>query len=231
MNSGQQIGPPPESASQAGKPLAPPRPQTQLSRLVLASGNAGKLREFAALFAPYGLDVVPQDQLAVPETPEPHPTFLENALAKARHASLHTGLPALADDSGICVPALRGAPGVHSARYAGEPRSDLRNSLRLVAALQGEPDRRAEYYCVLVLVRHADDPRPLIAEGVWNGQLIDAPMGSGGFGYDPWFLLPELGQTAAELSAEHKNRVSHRAQALKRLVENMLRADLLTHPT
>jgi len=221
VNSGHQVGQRAVPAAQSGKPLAP------LSRLVLASGNAGKLREFVALFAPHGFDVRPQSEFAVPEAPEPHPTFLENALAKARHASQHTGLPALADDSGICIPALRGAPGVHSARYAGEPRSDLRNSLRLVEALQGQADRRAEYYCVLVLVRHAEDPRPLVAEGVWRGQLIDAPLGSGGFGYDPWFFLPELGQTAAQLSAEHKNRLSHRAQALNLLIENMLHADLV----
>ncbi len=156
-----------------------------MNRIVLASGNAGKLREFAELLAPEGFEVVPQGTLGVPEAEEPHFTFVENALAKARHAAAHTGLPALADDSGICVAALDGEPGVHSARYAGEPKSDDRNNAKLVAALAGNPDRRAHYYCVIVLVRRADDPEPLIAEGRWHGEVLDAPRGAGGFGYDP----------------------------------------------
>ena len=189
-----------------------------MNRLVLASGNPGKLREFGELLAPLGIDVVPQDALGVPEADEPHATFVENALAKARNASRHARLPALADDSGICVAALDGEPGVHSARFAGEPKSDQRNNAKLVALLQGRPDRRAHYYCVVVLVRHAGDPEPLIAEGRWHGEVIDAPRGSGGFGYDAHFLLPDLGRTAAELSPEQKHAVSHRGKALRRLL-------------
>jgi XTP/dITP diphosphohydrolase len=189
-----------------------------VKRIVLASGNAGKLREFEHLLAPEGCEIVPQGALGVPEAEEPHFTFVENALAKARHAAAHTGLPALADDSGICVAALGGDPGVHSARYAGEPKSDARNNARLVAALSGQADRRAHYYCVIVLVRRADDPEPLIAEGRWHGEVIDAPRGAGGFGYDPHFLLPDLGLTAAELDAATKNAVSHRGTALRRLL-------------
>jgi XTP/dITP diphosphohydrolase len=189
-----------------------------LQRIVLASGNAGKLREFAELLARAGIEVVPQAALGVSDADEPHCTFVENALAKARHAAAHTGLPALADDSGLCVAALGGEPGVHSARYAGEPRSDARNNARLVAALAGQSDRRAHYYCVVVLVRRADDPEPLIAEGRWHGEVVDAPRGSGGFGYDPHFRLPALGRTVAELDAPAKNAVSHRGVALARLL-------------
>jgi XTP/dITP diphosphohydrolase len=189
-----------------------------LKRIVLASGNAGKLREFAELLAPEGIDVVPQGALGVPDADEPHFTFVENALAKARHAAAHAGLPALADDSGICVAALGGEPGVHSARYAGEPRSDARNNARLVAALAGQADRRAHYYCVIVLVRRADDPEPLIAEGRWHGEVVDAPRGAGGFGYDAHFLLPGLGRTVAELDPATKNAASHRGIALRRLL-------------
>ncbi|MBL8384099.1 MAG: RdgB/HAM1 family non-canonical purine NTP pyrophosphatase [Burkholderiales bacterium] len=186
-------------------------------RVVAATGNAGKLAEIAAILAPLGIDVVPQSAFGVPEAPEPHPTFVENALAKARHAARHTGLPALADDSGICVRALGGAPGVQSARYAGEPRSDARNNARLLADLAGSADRAAYYFAVLVLVRSAEDPEPLIAEGRWHGEVIDAPRGSNGFGYDPFFLLPDEGRTAAELEPAHKNAISHRARALQRL--------------
>jgi XTP/dITP diphosphohydrolase len=196
-----------------------------VNRLVLASGNPGKLREFGELLAPLGIDVVPQDALGVPEADEPHATFVENALAKARNASRHSRLPALADDSGICVAALDGEPGVHSARFAGEPKSDQRNNAALVALLQGQPDRRAHYYCVVVLVRHADDPEPLIAEGRWYGEVIDAPRGSGGFGYDAHFLLPDLGRTAAELSSEQKHAVSHRGKALRRLLALLRETD------
>lgn len=196
-----------------------------LSRLVLASNNAGKLREFAALLGPLGIEVLPQAQFDVPEAEEPHCTFLENALVKARHASLLTGLPALADDSGICVPALDGAPGVQSARYAGEPRSDERNNLRLIAELANRADRRAYYYCVLVLVRHASDPQPLVAEGIWHGRVAETPQGEGGFGYDPYFHLPEQGCSAAQLSAAEKNRVSHRGQALAALTARLIAFD------
>jgi XTP/dITP diphosphohydrolase len=189
-----------------------------VKRLVLASSNPGKLRELRELLAPLGIEVVPQAALGVPDADEPHATFVENALAKARHASGHAKLPALADDSGICVAALDGEPGVHSARFAGEPKSDQRNNEKLVQLLAGNPDRRAHYYCVVVLVRHADDPEPLIAEGRWHGEVIDRPRGAGGFGYDPYFLLPDLGRTAAELEAHEKHAVSHRGKALRRLL-------------
>ena len=189
-----------------------------MKQLVLASSNPGKLREVAELLAPLKIEVVPQAALGVPDAEEPHATFVENALAKARHAARHARLPALADDSGICVAALNGEPGVHSARFAGEPKSDQRNNAKLVALLGDKADRRAHYYCVVVLVRHADDPEPLIAEGRWHGEVIDAPRGTGGFGYDPYFLLPELGRTAAELAPEEKHAVSHRGKALRRLI-------------
>ena len=188
-----------------------------MRRIVIASNNAGKLREIEAILAPLGIEIVPQSALGVPEAEEPHPTFVENALAKARNAARHSGLPALADDSGICVNALNGAPGVQSARYAGEPKSDERNNRKLVDALRGNPDRAAYYFAVLVLVHHENDPRPWIAEGVWHGEVIDAPRGTGGFGYDPYFYLPRFGMTAAEMPPEQKNRVSHRALALHRL--------------
>nr|WP_217344247.1 RdgB/HAM1 family non-canonical purine NTP pyrophosphatase [Noviherbaspirillum sp. L7-7A]MBV0878379.1 RdgB/HAM1 family non-canonical purine NTP pyrophosphatase [Noviherbaspirillum sp. L7-7A] len=190
-------------------------------KLILASNNAGKLREFATLLAPLGLAVEPQGMHNVPEAEEPHLTFVENALEKARHASRLTGLPALADDSGVCVNALGGAPGVLSARYAGEPKSDQRNNDKLIADLAPHADKSAYYYCVLVYVRHADDPQPVIADGRWNGVMLEAPRGEGGFGYDPYFLLPELGLTAAELPAADKNRLSHRGQALRALVEKL----------
>jgi len=190
-------------------------------RLILASNNAGKLKEFAQLLAPIGFDLHPQGEFNVPEAEEPFGTFVENALQKARHASRLTGLPALADDSGVCVNALGGAPGVYSARYAGEPKSDARNSAKLIADLAQHDDKSAYYYCVLVYVRHADDPQPVIADGVWRGQIVEAPRGEGGFGYDPHFLLPELGKTAAELASGEKNAVSHRGQALRALVEKL----------
>jgi XTP/dITP diphosphohydrolase len=192
-----------------------------ITRLVLASANAGKLREFRRLLEPLGLDVVPQVELGITEADEPHVTFIENALAKARHASGHSRLPALADDSGICVDALGGAPGVHSARYAGEPKSDARNNAALVAALAGVENRHAHYYCVLVLVRHAEDPQPIIVEGVWHGRVIDAPRGSGGFGYDPHFEDAATGMTGAELPLERKNQLSHRGKALRGLITRL----------
>jgi XTP/dITP diphosphohydrolase len=192
-----------------------------MKKLVLASGNAGKLREFGQLLAPFDFEVLPQSAFNVPEADEPHVTFVENALAKARHASRLTGLPALADDSGLCVSALGGAPGVYSARFSGEPKSDDRNNTKLVADLQGKADRRAHYVAVLVLVHHADDPQPIIAEGEWHGEIVDTPRGEGGFGYDPYFLVSELGQTVAELPHEEKNRRSHRGQALAKLIERL----------
>jgi XTP/dITP diphosphohydrolase len=190
-------------------------------RLVLASGNAGKLREFRRLLEPLGLDVVAQAELGIAPADEPHVTFIENALAKARHATARSGLPALADDSGVCVDALGGAPGVRSARFAGEPASDARNNAALVAALQGIADRRAHYYCVLVLLRHADDPQPIIAEGVWHGTIVDAPRGSGGFGYDPHFQDDVTGHTGAELALARKNALSHRGKAMRELTARL----------
>ena len=190
-------------------------------KIVMASNNAGKLKEFASLLGDIGLDVRPQGEFDVPEAEEPFGTFVENALAKARHAARLTGLPALADDSGVCVNALGGAPGVYSARYAGEPKSDANNNAKLISDLAAHADKSAYYYCVLVYVRHADDPQPVIADGVWNGEIIDQPRGQGGFGYDPYFLLPSLGKTAAELTAAEKNAVSHRGQALRALVEKL----------
>lgn len=189
-----------------------------MKQLVVASSNPGKLREFRELLAPAGIEVVAQGERGVPEADEPHVTFVENALAKARHAARCTGLSALADDSGICAAALGGEPGVHSARFAGEPKSDRRNNEKLVALLADRADRRAHYYCVVVLVRHADDPEPLIAEGRWHGEVIATPRGSGGFGYDPHFYLPELGRTAAELAPHEKHSTSHRGKALRRLI-------------
>ncbi|MEK7736972.1 MAG: RdgB/HAM1 family non-canonical purine NTP pyrophosphatase, partial [Pseudomonadota bacterium] len=190
-----------------------------MKKLVLASNNPGKLREFSQLLAPLDFEVLPQSHFDIPEAEEPHHTFVENALAKARHAARLSGLPALADDSGICAAALGGAPGVYSAHYAGEPRSDRRNNQKLIAEMAGQTDRRAHYVCVLVLVRHADDPQPLITEGEWHGEIIATPRGAGGFGYDPYFLLPELGLTGAELPAEQKNSISHRGKALTLLIE------------
>ena len=190
-------------------------------KLVLASNNAKKLVELSAILAPLGFELIPQGELGVPEADEPHVTFVENALAKARHASRLTGLPALADDSGLCVAALGGAPGVYSARYAGEPKSDARNNDKLLAELAGQADRRAHYTALLVYARHADDPQPVIAEGEWHGEILTAARGSGGFGYDPLVLIPELGLTVAEIPAEEKNRRSHRGQALRQLVEKL----------
>ena len=192
-----------------------------MKKVVIASGNAGKLREFAALLAPFEFEAVPQTTLGVSEAEEPHITFVENALVKARHASEVTGLPALADDSGICAYALGGLPGVHSARYAGEPRDDIRNNEKLVAALKAHTDHRAYYYCALVFVTRADDPHPLIATGEWHGEIIATPRGDGGFGYDPHFLLPAHGSTVAELSAEIKNGISHRGKAMQLLAEKL----------
>jgi XTP/dITP diphosphohydrolase len=195
-----------------------------MNKLVLASSNPGKLREFRQMLSPLGIEVVPQSELGIPDTEEPHETFLENALAKARHASQASGLPAFADDSGICVDALNGAPGVVSARYAAagagaREEQDRRNNRKLIAELRGKSDRSAHYYCVIVLLRRADDPEPLIAEGRWHGEVTDTPRGANGFGYDPYFLLPALGKTAAELDADEKNAISHRGQALRELVQ------------
>jgi len=192
-----------------------------MKKIVIASNNPGKLREIKELLAPLNIEVVPQSAFNIPEADEPHANFMENALNKARHASRCSGLPALADDSGICVDVLNGGPGVLSARYAGEPKSDERNNLKLLQVLHSATDRKAHYYCILVLVRHADDPQPLIAEAQWEGEILYEPRGKGGFGYDPLFYLPQLGKTAAELPPEMKNQISHRGKALQQLVAKL----------
>ncbi len=194
-------------------------------RIVLASGNAGKLREFSRLFAEQHISMVSQAEFNVPECPEPYETFIENALAKARHAAKHSGLPALADDSGICAPALGGAPGVLSARFAGEnPKSDAANNAKLSQELAAHTDQRCYYVCVLVLVRHEHDPQPIIAEGIWHGQWQAQAAGENGFGYDPHFYLPDYNCTAAELAPEVKNAISHRGQAMNILLEKIRQA-------
>ena len=192
-----------------------------IRRLVLASNSAGKVREFRRLLEPLGIEVIPQAELGIAAAEEPYPTFVENALAKARHACAQASLPALADDSGVCVPALGGAPGVISARYAGEPKSDARNNAHLLAQLRNVADRRAHYYCVLVLLSAAEDPEPLIADGAWHGRIVDAPRGGGGFGYDPHFEDLETGLTGAELPLERKNLLSHRGKAMRALIEKL----------
>ena len=225
-----------------------------MKKLALASNNPGKLREFQFLLQPLGIEVLTQAQLGIDEAEEPHHTFIENALAKARHVSRLSGLPALADDSGICVSALDGAPGVLSARYAGDggcdtllakpadcgscrtvaphvletldtlterQKSDQKNNEKLLQVMQGVADRRAHYYCVLVLLRHADDPQPLIAEGEWQGEIALQPSGDGGFGYDPLFWLAEFGKTSAQLEREQKHAISHRGKALRVLLEKL----------
>ena len=192
-----------------------------MQRLVLASNNAKKLKELSALLMPLGIELVPQGSLDIPEAEEPFHTFVENALAKARHAAQLSGLPALADDSGLCVRALGGAPGVFSARYAGDPKSDARNNQKLLDDLQGITDRAAHFVSLLVLVRHADDPQPIVAEGNWHGEILDAPRGGEGFGYDPLFWVPAVGLSAAEMSAEAKNQCSHRARAMQQLLARL----------
>lgn len=195
-----------------------------MRRVVVASGNPGKLREIEALLEPLGIQPVAQGALGIADAEEPHETFLENALAKARHASRESGLPALADDSGLCVDALGGAPGVHSAYFAGREgdreQRDARNNQQLLKEIAGR-ERGAHYVCVMVLVRSADDPAPLVAEGRWDGEIALSARGTNGFGYDPYFYLPALGKTAAELEPAHKNRISHRGQALARLIERL----------
>ena len=192
-----------------------------MDKLVLASGNAGKLKELSSLLAPLGIEVLPQSAFNVSEAEEPHPSFVENAIAKARHAARATGLPALADDSGLCVDVLGGAPGVLSARFAGEPKSDARNNALLLERLAGEPNRHARFYCALALVRHADDPQPLIACGEWRGEILEAARGQGGFGYDPLFLVRDLDQTAAEIDHSLKNVLSHRGNAMRQLLDRL----------
>ncbi|MEN9944490.1 MAG: non-canonical purine pyrophosphatase, RdgB/HAM1 family [Pseudomonadota bacterium] len=190
-------------------------------RLVLASNNAGKLREFSQLFKPFAIELIPQGQLGIGAAEEPFDRFIDNALAKARHASKLSGLPAIADDSGICVDALGGAPGVRSARFAGEHCSDTDNNQKLVSLLAGKLNREAHYVCALVVVREVHDPNPIVVETRWDGEIIDEPRGLHGFGYDPYFYVPELQMTAAELSPERKNAISHRGQALVQLMEQL----------
>ena len=189
--------------------------------IIVASGNPGKLREFKQMLEPAGYIVLPQSEFNVSEADEPYFSFVENALNKARHVSRLTGKPALADDSGLCADALGGSPGVFSARYAGEPKSDLRNNRKLVADLAPYSNKAANFYCVLVYVRSADDPQPVIADGKWLGEIIDVPRGENGFGYDPHFWLPALQKTAAELPSEMKNSLSHRGKALRALMEKL----------
>ncbi|OOC11625.1 non-canonical purine NTP pyrophosphatase, RdgB/HAM1 family [Dickeya dadantii] len=197
-----------------------------MQNVVLATGNAGKVRELAGLLADFGLDVVAQTALGVDSAEETGLTFIENAILKARHAARETGLPAIADDSGLAVNALGGAPGIYSARYAGEDASDRQNLDKLLAALDNVPDeqRQASFHCVLVYLRHADDPTPLVCHGSWQGIIARTPVGAGGFGYDPVFFVPSIGKTAAELSREEKNALSHRGQALRQLLDALRHA-------
>ena len=190
-------------------------------KIVLASGNKGKLREFAQLFSPLGIEVVPQSEFDVPEAEETGLTFVENAIIKARNACEHTGLPAIADDSGIEVDYLLGAPGIYSARYAGSDASDTDNLNALLAALDGVPDneRAARYQCLLVMMRHSKDPTPLICQADWQGRLLDSPMGDGGFGYDPIFWVEQHKCTAAQLTSEQKHAISHRGKAIRQFMK------------
>lgn len=194
-----------------------------MQKVVLATGNAGKVRELADLLAAFGLDIVAQTELGVTSAEETGLTFIENAILKARHAAAITGLPAIADDSGLAVDALGGAPGIYSARYAGEDASDLQNLNKLLTALETVPEgkRQAQFHCVLVYLRHAEDPTPLVFHGSWEGEITRSAAGEGGFGYDPIFYVPALGKTAAELSREEKRAVSHRGKALTLLLDAM----------
>ena len=194
-----------------------------MDKIVLATNNSGKIKEFQHIFADLNIEVIPQAKLNIPEIDEPYNSFVENALHKARHCSKYSGLMALADDSGICVNALKGKPGVYSARYAGEPKDDLRNNLKLIQDLAGFKDKSAYYYCVLVLVRSSDDPQPIIADGFNRGFIIDSAQGINGFGYDPHFFLPDLGKTVAELDPHTKNKISHRRMATDDLINKFLR--------
>jgi XTP/dITP diphosphohydrolase len=192
-----------------------------MQKLVLASNNPGKVKEFQALLAPLNLQVIPQGELGIPSAEEPHHTFVENALAKARHASAASGLPALADDSGICAHALEGLPGVLSARYAGEQCDESANNLKLIEALQGKIDRGAHYVCVLVFLNHPNDPEPLIVQTRWYGQIVEQASGNNGFGYDPHFFLSEQQCTVAQLEPAQKNLISHRGQALREFIAQL----------
>lgn len=190
-----------------------------MKKIVLATGNAGKVREFAQLLAEFDAEIIPQTQLKVSNVPETGLTFVENALIKARHAAEITGLPAIADDSGIEVDALNGAPGIYSARFAGENATDFDNNQLLLQQLQAIPEaeRTARYHCVIVYLRHALDPTPLICHGIWEGRVLTAPQGENGFGYDPLFLIPAQQCTAAQMPSDLKNKLSHRGQAMRKL--------------
>jgi len=191
------------------------------SRIVVATGNRGKLAEIRAILEEFRVEVISQGELGIGEVEETGLTFVENALLKARNAAAATGGPAIADDSGLEVDALGGAPGIRSARYAGEPADNEANIDRLLAALEGVEDRSAAFRCVMVYLRHAEDPAPVIAEGVWRGRILTARRGDGGFGYDPVFFDPASGRSAAELAAGEKNRISHRARALRELARRL----------
>ncbi len=197
------------------------RSRALATEAVLATGNAGKLREMAALLAPIGLRLIAQGELGIAAAAETGVTFVENALQKARHASAAAALPAIADDSGLVVPALGGAPGVRSARYAGDDATDAQNNRKLIGALADIEDRSAWFYCALVFIERPEDPAPLLATGLWRGRIIDQPRGGGGFGYDPHFLVPHLGRTSAELAPEEKNALSHRGQAVAALLQRL----------
>lgn len=194
-----------------------------MKKIVLASHNAGKIKEFGALFAPFNITLIPQAELNIPEAEETGLTFIENAILKARHAAALSGLPALADDSGLAVKALHGAPGIYSARYAGKGAGSHENIQKLLKAMETTPDdqRQAAFHCVLAFLTHADDPAPLIADGLWQGSILRAPRGSAGFGYDPVFFVPSEHKTAAELSEQRKSDISHRGQASKTLFTHL----------
>ena len=198
-----------------------------MKQIVIASNNKGKLEEFAKIFTDYRIEVIPQNAMDVPEIDEPYITFVENSLHKARNCAKHTGLPALADDSGICVPALKNKPGIYSARYAGIPKSDLKNLNKLLDDMKNITNRKAYFYCSLVFVRNHEDPQPIIAEGVFHGEITNIARGNHGHGYDPIFLIPELGRTAAELNAEEKNKISHRGLAMQLMVKKLKEFNLI----
>lgn len=198
-----------------------------MKNFVIASNNQGKIKEFNQIFAKLGIKIISQSELNVPEVDEPFTTFVENSLHKARHCAKHTGLPALADDSGLCVTSLNGAPGIYSARYAGEPKSDQANIDKLLAILTNEQQRSAYFYCSLVFVRNENDPQPLIAEGIFNGEIAMQQSGNNGHGYDPIFYVPEYNATVAELNEELKNKISHRGLAINQLLTKLKIANLL----
>lgn len=198
-----------------------------MKQIVVASNNKGKLEELDTIFAAYGIEIIPQQALKVPEADEPHSTFIENSLHKARHCAQITGLPALADDSGICVTAFGGKPGIYSARYAGTPKSDINNLNKLLDDMKNIDNRTAYFYCSLVFVRSHDDPQPIIAEGIFFGEITREARGQFGHGYDPIFLIPELGKTAAELGTSEKNRISHRGQAMKQMIAKLKQFNLI----